>query len=71
MNAPNQPVPPEHPRATKRRHPRHLGQWRARRRYEEKRLDGKKWIAVERLAEDNKAGWVYDPYLKCEEDGGH
>ena len=36
--------------------------------YNEKMLNGKSWIAVERLAEDNKAGWVYDPYLKCEED---
>lgn len=38
--------------------------------YEEKILNGKKWIAVERLAEDNKAGWVFDPYLACEEDEG-
>ena len=27
--------------------------------------------AVERLAEDNAAGWVFDAYLKCEEDEGH
>ena len=36
--------------------------------YDVKVLNGKSWVAVERLAEDNKAGWVYDPYLKCEED---
>lgn len=29
---------------------------------------GKPWVAVERVAEDNTVGWVYDPYLKCEED---
>lgn len=29
---------------------------------------GKSWVTVERLAEDNPVGWVYDPYLKCEED---
>jgi uncharacterized protein YgiM (DUF1202 family) len=39
--------------------------------YDEKMLKGKSWVAVEQLAEDNKAGWVFDPYLKCEEDGGH
>ena len=38
--------------------------------YEEKMLNGKKWVSVERLAEDNKAGWVFDPYLACEEDEG-
>lgn len=38
--------------------------------YEEKKLNGKSWVAVERLAEDNKAGWVFDPYLKCEEGEG-
>jgi uncharacterized protein YgiM (DUF1202 family) len=38
--------------------------------YEEKTLNGKSWVAVERLAEDNKAGWVFDPYLKCEEGEG-
>ena len=36
--------------------------------YEEKMLKGKKWFAVERFADDNKAGWVFDAYLKCEED---
>ena len=38
--------------------------------YEEVKLKGKTWYAVERLAEDNAAGWVFDPYLKCEEDDG-
>ncbi|MGL4490047.1 MAG: SH3 domain-containing protein [Rhizobiaceae bacterium] len=38
--------------------------------YEEKTVKGKKWVAVERFAEDNTAGWVFDPYLKCEEDEG-
>jgi uncharacterized protein YgiM (DUF1202 family) len=38
--------------------------------YDEKTVKGKKWVAVERLAEDNAAGWVFDPYLKCEEDEG-
>ncbi len=36
--------------------------------YEEKMHKGKLWYAVERLADDNAAGWVFDPYLKCEED---
>jgi uncharacterized protein YgiM (DUF1202 family) len=36
--------------------------------YEEKLHNGKTWYAVERLAQDNAAGWVFDPYLKCEED---
>ena len=26
---------------------------------------------VERIADDNAIGWVFDPYLKCEEDEGH
>jgi hypothetical protein len=39
--------------------------------YEEKQLNGKVWYAVERLAGDNAIGWVFDPYLKCEEDEGH
>jgi hypothetical protein len=39
--------------------------------YEEKKLNGKVWYAVERLADDNAIGWVFDPYLKCEEDEGH
>jgi hypothetical protein len=30
---------------------------------------GRPWALVERLAADNAVGWVYDPYLKCEEDG--
>jgi uncharacterized protein YgiM (DUF1202 family) len=38
--------------------------------YEEKIDKGKKWYAVERFADDNKAGWVFDLYLKCEEDEG-
>lgn len=29
---------------------------------------GKPWVSVERTADDNVVGWVYDPYLKCEED---
>jgi uncharacterized protein YgiM (DUF1202 family) len=29
---------------------------------------GKPWVSVERTADDNAVGWVYDPYLKCEED---
>jgi hypothetical protein len=50
-----------------------LGTWEIGvrvRPYEEKILNGKKWFAVERLAEDNEAGWVFDPYLACEEDEG-
>ncbi|MGE3307206.1 MAG: SH3 domain-containing protein, partial [Rhizobiaceae bacterium] len=39
--------------------------------YEEKRVNGKLWYAVERFADDNSKGWVFDAYLKCEEDGGH
>lgn len=39
--------------------------------YEERLHNGKTWYAVERLAEDNAVGWVYDPYLKCEEDEAH
>ncbi len=30
---------------------------------------GQAWVQVERWPEDNVAGWVFDPYLKCEEDG--
>jgi hypothetical protein len=33
------------------------------------RHNGKGWARVERLSSDNAVGWVYDPYLKCEEDG--
>lgn len=33
-------------------------------------VKGKKWYGVERLAQDNAIGWVFDPYLKCEEDDG-
>jgi hypothetical protein len=32
---------------------------------------GKPWVLVTKWAEDNAIGWVFDPYLKCEEDGGH
>lgn len=39
------------------------------RQFERKMHKGKAWVAVERAAEDNTVGWVYDPYLKCEEDG--
>ena len=39
--------------------------------YEEKTHSGKIWYAVERIADDNAIGWVFDPYLKCEEDEGH
>jgi uncharacterized protein YgiM (DUF1202 family) len=39
--------------------------------YDEKTVNGKIWVAVERLAQDNAAGWVFDAYLKCEEDEGH
>jgi uncharacterized protein YgiM (DUF1202 family) len=38
--------------------------------FEEVTVKGKKWYGVERLAEDNAIGWVFDPYLKCEEDDG-
>ena len=38
--------------------------------YVERIVKGKKWVGVERYADDNKAGWVFDPYLKCEEDEG-
>jgi hypothetical protein len=31
--------------------------------------DGKLWRAVERFSDDNAVGWVFDPYLSCEEDG--
>jgi uncharacterized protein YgiM (DUF1202 family) len=33
-------------------------------------VKGRKWYGVERLAEDNTIGWVFDPYLTCEEDDG-
>lgn len=35
--------------------------------------NGKPWVLVERWPDDNVVGWVFDPYLKCEEDeeGGH
>ncbi|MGE0503710.1 MAG: SH3 domain-containing protein [Rhizobiaceae bacterium] len=48
-----------------------LGTWQNGvrvRPYDEKTHNGKLWYAVERLAEDNAEGWVFDAYLKCEED---
>lgn len=39
--------------------------------YDQQTVNGKAWYAVERYAEDNKAGWVFDAYLACEEDEGH
>jgi hypothetical protein len=36
--------------------------------YEEVTHEGKLWYAVERFADDNAVGWVFDPYLGCEED---
>jgi len=35
--------------------------------------NGKPWVLVERWPDDNVVGWVFDPYLSCEEDaeGGH
>lgn len=39
--------------------------------YDQKVHNGRVWYAVERLAEDNARGWVFDPYLACEEDGAH
>ena len=30
--------------------------------------NGKTWRAVERFADDNAIGYVFDPYLSCEED---
>ena len=38
------------------------------RKLDTKMHNGKEWILVERIPEDNVAGWVFDPYLKCEED---
>ena len=37
--------------------------------YETVTHNGKTWYAVERFADDNAVGWVFDPYLSCEEDG--
>lgn len=37
--------------------------------YDERRVNGKVWYAVERIADDNAIGWVFDPYLGCTEDG--
>ena len=39
--------------------------------YEEVTHNGKLWYAVERFADDNAVGWVFDPYLGCEEDEMH
>jgi uncharacterized protein YgiM (DUF1202 family) len=38
------------------------------RQFERKTHKGKNWVSVERTADDNVVGWVFDPYLKCEED---
>ena len=38
------------------------------RQIERRTHKGKPWVLVERIAEDNVVGWVYDPYLNCEED---
>ena len=32
--------------------------------------NGQEWVLVEKWGEDSAIGWVYDPYLKCEEDEG-
>ncbi len=32
---------------------------------------GKPWVLVAKWAEDNAIGWVFDPYLQCEEDEEH
>jgi hypothetical protein len=32
---------------------------------------GKSWVYVSKWGGDNAIGWVFDPYLVCEEDGGH
>lgn len=49
-----------------------LGTWengvRVRPYEEVKAANGKTWYAVERFADDNAIGWVFDPYLSCEED---
>lgn len=36
--------------------------------YEQVSHNGKLWYAVERFADDNAVGWVFDAYLGCEED---
>ena len=36
--------------------------------YETVEHDGNMWRAVERFSDDNAIGWVFDPYLSCEED---
>ena len=38
--------------------------------YEEKIVNGKKWVGVDRFAEDNKVGWVFGRYLLCKEVSG-
>ncbi|MDB5506061.1 MAG: hypothetical protein JWR75_699 [Devosia sp.] len=48
-----------------------LGNWANGTRirpYDTVTFDGKQWLAVERWADDNAVGWVFDPYLTCEED---
>ncbi|GEM_PF-1300415 len=37
--------------------------------YAETMHNGKLWYEVDRVADDNAIGWVFDPYLKCEEGG--
>lgn len=34
-----------------------------------KTVGGKPWAVVERVASDNAIGWVFDAYMKCEQDG--
>ena len=38
------------------------------RRYEEKLQDGQVWVQVARVPWDNALGYVFDAYLKCDED---
>jgi len=38
------------------------------RKLESQTHNGREWILVERIPDDNVVGWVFDPYLKCEED---
>lgn len=38
--------------------------------YEEKIVNGKNWVGVDRFAEDNKVGWVFGSYLQCNESNG-
>jgi hypothetical protein len=36
-----------------------------------RRVNGQDWVWVEKWGEDNAIGWVYDPYLACEEEEAH